>query len=173
MSFSNLQLEIKDLPQWEAVQFQPISKRYLTVIIINYVIVWFFILLAAGIVIFNTEDISKTNGLIFGVSVTALFLFFIVMSVLAFKKRGYAIREKDVLYKAGLLGFHTVIIPYKHIQHVKVKESFISRMFKLVTLEMYTAGAGRNMLIQGLERDEAERLQQFIVSKITDESEAN
>jgi len=172
MSFSNEQVQADDLPNWESVIFQPISRRYLKVILINYVLTWLLVMAIAIIVLFNSENVTMTRGLLFCIAISVLFIFFMIISVFAFKKRGYAIRELDVLYKAGLVGFHTTIIPYKHIQHVKIKESFIARMFQLVTLDLYTSGAGKNLMISGLDKKNAEKLQQFIIHKITQEPAA-
>src|SRR5690554_4461256 len=57
------------------------------------------------------------------------FLFWI--NRMAFKKRGFAIREKDLLYRSGVLATTTIIVPFNRIQHIAVNEGVFSRMYEI------------------------------------------
>jgi uncharacterized membrane protein YdbT with pleckstrin-like domain len=50
----------------------------------------------------------------------ALILYF--SSVMAVKRRAFALRDKDILYKRGLLSTTTTIMPFNRIQHVAMHE---------------------------------------------------
>src|SRR5690606_41032422 len=53
-----------------------------------------------------------------------LFIGFLIWSNrLAFKKRGYAVREKDLLYRSGILSTTTTIVPFNRIQHIDRKST--------------------------------------------------
>ena len=85
------------------------------------------------------------------------------ISTIAFRKKGYAIREKDVVFRKGLLATTTTIIPFNRIQHVALHEGVLSRMYDLSELQVYTAGGSSSDLhISGLPKIQAEKIKTFL-----------
>lgn len=93
------------------------------------------------------------------------FLFWI--NRMAFKKRGFAIREKDLLYRSGVLATTTIIVPFNRIQHIAVNEGVFSRMYGLAALEIYTAGgSSSDLTISGIEKEKAISIKEFLMNNI-------
>jgi membrane protein YdbS with pleckstrin-like domain len=81
----------------------------------------------------------------------------------SFPIRGYALRELDISYKKGWIFFSHITIPFNRVQHSEISQGPVDRYFGLVTLNIYTAGGSSSDLsIPGLEREEAQRLRDFI-----------
>jgi len=166
--FANLEIDIDTLPKIEAVNLLPISKSYLKVIILN-ICIQYTILMVSCILVhqFNNNDIASS---IFWMAYFILLIVFsihIIYSALAFKKRGYALRNHDIIYAHGLLTYKIVTVPIIRIQHLETKQSFIAKQFKLASLYVYTAGeSGGDLVIKGLPYKTAVELNQLLTNKI-------
>ena len=97
-----------------------------------------------------------------------LFLgFTFLLCRISFKKRGFAFREHDVIYRSGILATNTMIIPYNRVQHVALHEGFISRYFDLAKVEIFTAGGdSSDVSIPGIKKEQAEDIKQLLMGKI-------
>jgi membrane protein YdbS with pleckstrin-like domain len=88
-------------------------------------------------------------------------------SILSFKKKAFAFRNHDVIYRSGIIATNTMIIPYNRVQHVALHEGFISRIFGLAKVEIFTAGGNNSDLeIPGIAKEEAENIKQLLMGKI-------
>jgi len=166
--FTNEQIEIGTLPSFETVKMQAISKKYLNIIIINKLGI--FIVLYAALFVVNVyaSDIIFTEYfwyLFFSLSL--LFILNLIFAVLAFKKRKYAIREKDVLYSKGLLVHKLIVVPISRIQHIEETKTWLARQFNLASIKIFTAGdAGTDLSINGLTNEEAKRINDFLSARV-------
>ncbi len=168
--FSNQQIPTKDIPSFKDVTFKPIPRVYLKAMLINKILIYTILFGILLIVSYSVK--SKRVDLYFPIIFPALGLIAsadIVISVLGFSKRAYAIRTKDIMYKQGLIVHKLTIVPYRRIQHTDVSRSFIARKFKLANLNIYTAGeAGDDLSIKGLAHVEAQKLSSYLVEKINE-----
>lgn len=169
MNFTNLQLEIENLPKIEDVALKPISKSYFKIIALNKLAVYAALISLVFLfkyVIESKEDVQLNLWYI----LSAVFVFCIInfiVSLLAFKKRKYAIREHDVIYSKGLIIHSMITVPITRIQHVEESRSWLARHFGLSTLKIFTAGeAGSDLSIKGLPHLEAKQIKEFISDKI-------
>jgi membrane protein YdbS with pleckstrin-like domain len=90
----------------------------------------------------------------------------------AFKRKGYALREKDVLFTRGLIAHKTTVIPLNRIQHVALHEGFLSRMYDLSEVQIYTAGGSSSDLsIPGVPKEEALKIKNYLLTQIQGEPE--
>ena len=84
-------------------------------------------------------------------------------------RRGYAVRDKDILYKSGVLWRSAQAVPFNRIQHAVRGSGPVERGFGLASLTAYTAGgSGGDLRIAGLGEDVAERLRIYILGKLGD-----
>lgn len=168
-TFTNEPIELSDLPTWEEIGFRPISDRYRNVVYINTVLSWVVMnaIAIAAVFVANDSQFTLPPTLLTMGIITLLIILYLIFNLVSLKRRGYAVRERDVLYRAGIFYHYTLIIPFRHIQHVKINEGIISRMFGLVAIELFTAGAGRNMRLAGLDKPDALVLQQHISERIS------
>lgn len=166
--FTNKEISISDLPQFESVQMQPIQSAYYKVILINIGIV--FTLLGIGLAVLsylNEEVFSNRVWMLFGALYVVLLIISLLFSRLSFKYKSFAFREHDAIYKSGVISQTTTIVPYKRIQHVALHQGLFSRYFGLASLELFTAGGSSTDLeINGLTLEDAQRYKIWIIQKI-------
>jgi uncharacterized protein len=169
-NFTNETINIAELPKFEEVQFQPLHKDYWKIMLIGNFIFLLIMSVAMVLMLFFVEE-SRENWPFFMIAIIALFLISVVLGKISFKKRGYAFRKHDVLYKSGIISETTTIIPYNRIQHVALHEGFISRMFGLASIGVFTAGGGNSDIeIPGIEKEKAQSIKQLLMSKLTEEN---
>jgi len=173
MSFSNAQVDISNIPLIEDIDFQGLDKRYLTAELIATLIFWAIIGIgASALLFFNPGEFST---LIISLIIGALVLLIItsfIMLILGFKKKLYAVRERDIVYQSGLLWRKFTVLPYKRIQHAEVQQGPIDRLFELSKLNIFTAGgSSSDMSISGLEINQAQSLKHFILNQTTKDEE--
>jgi len=137
-------------------------------IVLNSVLILFVVLnIGLGLVLFFADDAREYWYLLF-IAVFLLFSLSIGFGNLSFKRRGYAFRQHDVLYKSGIISETTTIIPYSRVQHVALHEGFIARQFGLASIQIFTAGGGNSDIeIPGIEKDKAQNIKQLLMSKLT------
>jgi len=174
MIFENNQIQIDQLPQVETVDYYLLDASYLRVSYIGNAIFFAFLLIGplVSIVIIDDQNLAFLKILLPSLwFILMLFSFWVTSK--GFKLKGYALREKDILYRQGILFRSTTAIPFNRVQHCEIKEGPIERFFGLKTLEVYTAGGqSSDLSIPGLRGEAAQQLKTFIV-KNTSEDESD
>ena len=155
-NFVNNQVELSSLPQWEEVEFQRVAKPYKYVIILNYVILAVVLSVIAFIIVRNSEEVTVGSAVFIVGSVLLLLL--CSMHLWSYTRWGY---------RSGIFTRRVEIVPYRHIQHVQVKEGMLSRIFALVSIEVFTAGSGKSIQIPGIPREQSAKIQEFISDRIS------
>lgn len=148
-----------------------VQKKYWTVTVINFLVVF---LVVGGIVTgFSFLPDMRENQLyiISGYLILMIIIFF--LQKMSFVKRSYALRERDIIYRHGILATITTILPFTRIQHVALNEGLVSRYYKLAQLQIYTAGGSSSDLkISGLSKDDAEKIKDVIMLHISNKNES-
>ena len=159
----NLPVDISSLPQMETLEYQKHPKRIITFFLINRTIGALFLLIPVIILYFTNNPFIAAMG--FGLWI--LYLILVIINIFKeYSRRGYALRQHDIVYRKGWIFFSSIVIPFGRIQHTELSEGPLNRMFKLTSLKIYTAGGSTSDLtIPGLEHEEAQRLRQFITEK--------
>lgn len=171
ISFTNETIDLDQLPKYEATMLTKPHPKYWTLMVINISV--FLIILGIGLaVLLLLNDDAGLNWLIW----LALYLIFAVFLFIvyraSFKRRGFALREKDVLYKSGVIAETTTIVPLNRIQHVALNEGVLSRVFKLGTLQIYTAGGNSGQIsIAGIPIEQAKIMKEALVQRLVVQSE--
>ncbi len=165
-NFTNETIDTRQLPRFEAVTFTALHPAYWKVVLINSGI--FFVLLGIGLGfgLFYNEDmgLNKLTLIAIYVLIVSVSLFFLR---LGFKKKGFAFRNHDVLFRSGVIATNTMVIPYNRVQHVALHEGFVSRIFGLAKVEIFTAGGNSSDIeIPGIAKEEAENIKQLLMGKI-------
>ena len=82
-------------------------------------------------------------------------------------RRGYVVRDRDIIFKSGVIWRSVTAIPYNRVQHVETSSTPLDRRFSLANLQIFTAGgSGGDLKIPGLAADTAERLRTYILEKV-------
>lgn len=165
--FQNNPVLEQEFPEFEQLEMQPLSPKYVRVIMFNTLI--FSLIMLAGTIggnFFSAQTWSVINYAMLGFVLLMIAIFFLYQ-YFAFFQRKYAVREKDIVYQSGLIRRDITIIPFNRIQHSSLEEGWISRMLGLKSVSFYTAGSqGSDLQISGLPKETAEKLNQFVISKI-------
>lgn len=164
--FTNETIDIRLLPKFEEVEFSALHPNYWKVILISLAIFFLIIGIGVGLAVSFNEELSPfiTQFLIAYVVLLFIILFF---SRIGFKKKGFAFRNHDVLFRHGIIATNTLVIPYNRVQHVALHEGLLSRFFGLAKIEIFTAGASSSDIhIPGIAKEQAENIKQLLMGKI-------
>lgn len=166
IDFTNDTLDIGDLPKYEEVPLNAVSKKYWNVVVINLII--FLLILAAGaaaLLYFSIASRPYIYAIIGGYAALSIILFLLYKTDIG--RRGYAVREKDILYRSGIIAISITIIPFSRIQHIALDEGLFSRMYNLGQLRIFTAGGSTGSLhIPGIEIEQARQIKEILMKQI-------
>lgn len=168
-TFTNSIVEPDHLPQIDSGIFNPISKKYLKIILIRIALIFIIPVIALVILYFVSEEKPPNELFIISFSVL-LFLcsYSSLISILGFKKRGYLVRDKDISYQLGLISYKLTTVTFNRIQHVELNQGILSKILKLSSLKVFTAGGNASDLsIPGLPQEDAQKLKVFLSEKIS------
>lgn len=164
-SFSNKQMNIGLIPSVEEVSFTGLHKNYLTVELVGTAIFWGVIGVSAFVIIHLNlwEAPSWLSYALYGILFLLIVYSFVVIT-LGFKRKKYALRERDIIYQTGLFWRSYTVLPFNRVQHAEVQQGPIERMFDLSRLKIYTAGgSSSDMSIPGLSPAQSQSIKHFII----------
>jgi membrane protein YdbS with pleckstrin-like domain len=166
--FTNNPIDITQLPKFEEVKLKGLHPNYVNVLFFNFAFI--FILAIAGffaLFFFKQDAFSYAIWAAIFTAILLIFVVLIVFTKFSFRKKGYAFREHDAIYKSGLISETTTIIPFNRVQHVALHQGFISRKLGLASIELFTAGGSSSDLeIPGLLLADAQIIKNLVSQKI-------
>ncbi|KOS08187.1 hypothetical protein AM493_03685 [Flavobacterium akiainvivens] len=169
--FTNNTIDTTQLPRFEEVELSPLHQSYIKIIWINIAIVFGVVAILAGLAMYFVEETVNYKGYI-TIGYILILLLTITIQVVSYRNRGFAFRTHDVIYRSGAIAITTTIIPYNRVQHVELHEGWVSRIFGLATINIFTAGGvSSDLKIPGVEKEHAEAIKQLLVGKITDQEQ--
>ena len=171
--FVNPEVAIESLPAAERVEWRPLDSGYLPRVLVGQAIMWLIALCAAGAAqVFLTHLGSPWAtqrplvALLWAVLCLAA-LRALLWPFVSVPRCGYAVRDKDILYKSGVWWRTIQVVPFNRVQHAVNSHAPLDRYFHLATLTVFTAGGGPGSLsIPGLGEDVAERLRVYVIGKL-------
>ena len=166
-NFTNETINTKQLPRYQEVELTSLHSNYWKVLLINNLFIYSIIATVMIFLWMNIEDSQDYNPFwIFGIFLLVVNVSFLLYRI-SFKKKAYAFRNHDVIYRSGLIATNTMVIPYNRVQHVALHEGFLSRYFGLAKVEIFTAGGSASDIeIPGIAKEEAEYIKQLLMGKI-------
>ena len=168
MSFQNLALDLKDLPDFKTVELEAVQKRYKKLLWLN-VLALFVPLFTLTIVGFFFDEIPSWISILFLCLLSVIFILRVIEVEKGFPIRKFGIRQYDMIYQSGFFHFTETVVPYNRIQHVEIKQGPLSRLFTLYSLRLYTAGASSgDLIIDGLDKSTAQKLKAKVLDKTTE-----
>lgn len=169
--FENLPVDAESLPRVESLTFHSIEKKYLKVSLISAAIFW-VLALAGAISISAFGDIeNRPLAFMIGCGAVALLAIANLLFINAsFKKKKYALRQRDIIYTKGLWWSVRTSIPFNRIQHAELKQGPFERIYGLHSLKVFTAGGqSSDLVIPGLKEETAQSIKDFILGKTTED----
>lgn len=170
--FENLQIAADELPQVDTVDWQPMDARFRARQLSGALLVLLIIAAALGVATVVLQIAQE--GTESDVSMRWLWLAYVLlaMALLAWPffsvpRMRYALRERDIVYRHGVIWHTITAVPFNRIQHVEKSSTPLDRRFHIASLQLYTAGGSSSDLkIEGLPAKSAEKLRMFIIDKI-------
>jgi len=168
MQEENYQIWISDIPKSEEIEFTNLLPKYKLVLNIQWAIFFALLIVLLGVAYFKFDDIEL---IWFGIALIAWLVFLLIKFSfihLGFPNKGYAIRQKDLHYRTGYLTHKVISVPFNRIQHVEIRQGFISKALNIAVLKIYTAGnSAHDLSLKGISLEMAEDIKQVITSKVT------
>lgn len=164
--FINETIDTTQLPKYEEVEFSVLHPNYWKVILISLAVFYLITGIGLGLALYFNAELAV---FITELSIAYVVLVFIVLFFcrLGFKKKGFAFRNHDVLFRHGIVATNTLVIPYNRVQHVALHEGLLSRFFGLAKIEIFTAGGSSSDIeIPGISKEQAENIKQLLMGKI-------
>jgi len=164
--FSNKQIDLASLPKFDSVAFSSVSPKYLIKMNIQTGIFMLVMTMALGVFWFFQLNYIQSGSIFGGLLVVFIFRFWNNYKLL--QSLGYAIREKDIIYKRGFIFSKTTVIPFNRVQHASISRGVWDKVLGISSLNIFTAGgSGSDIAIPGLEPGMAIKLKEAIAVKIT------
>lgn len=173
MPFENEQIDTDGLPRVEAATFQALEPGYRR--LMYWSNTFFFLAMLAGILVFLFTGAGAYrhvwSGVLLGIWGLATV---IAMGVIPFRFRamGYVLRQRDILFRKGVLVHTVTAIPFNRVQHCEIRQGPIEKVLNLATLKIYTAGGhSSDLSIQGISREKARKLKEFMMNEVSQDEQ--
>ena len=172
MSFDNAEIPIDDLPQVDSVSWLGMDASFTRRLLSQSALVLVIISIGIGGLQLIISQALAGNNLDVSPAVLWLVVPLIAIPLVAWPlisvpRMGYAVRNKDIIYKSGVFWHTVTAIPYNRIQHVEKSSTPLDRRFDIASLQLFTAGgSGGDLKIHGLPVETAESLRVFILEKV-------
>lgn len=168
MEFSNQQIVESELPSVLDISYRPIQRKYRRVSIIVSSIIALIILAIPLTINILAGETWFYDQIIYILCIWAvIYGFMILISFKGYQHKGYAMRERDIIFKKGWIWRSSTIVPFNRIQHSEIDQGPIDRIFGLSVLKIFTAGGSSSDLkIPGLLPETANQLKDYIQLKV-------
>ncbi|WP_424493728.1 PH domain-containing protein [Salinimicrobium sp. GXAS 041] len=166
-TFKNEVLAVDSIPKYEEVALISFAPAYLWKRNITTSIWLVFVAIAIVIAYWFGQEFRMFVP--YAVPVFILvFTWSYVLNYQWFKKSGYALRERDIIYKRGFLFEKTTVIPFNRVQHVSTNRGVLDKMLDLSTLNVFTAGgSGSDVALPGLKPATADSLKEALAARMS------
>lgn len=164
--FQNPEIDLADLPTADSLEWQGLHAAFIKRLRVHMAIVVMIMVVAFAIPTF-IPGVPIAVIITLWTSLAIVTTAMMTWPALAVPRRGYAVRDKDIVFRKGVLWRSVTAIPFNRIQHVETSSDPLDRKFDLATLQLFTAGgSGGDLKIDGLGKDVAEQLRAFILKKV-------
>ena len=162
---TNEQIALEALPKVEAVTLQRLPNRYKYTQILSRIVICLGALVVAYLLARQNPNVAQALPRIQWPLLVAGLLW-ILYPLAAHRFRGYAVREKDLIYEHGLIWRKSSAIAFNRVQHIEIEQDLVGRWASLASIELYTAGGkAGDLTIPGLDKNDAATLREFILSQ--------
>lgn len=166
-NFSNNSIDLASLPQYENVEFHPISGKYLLKSNLQTGI--FLAVVLIGLAVLVYYEFSFNTLLLALVGILLFFAFRFWNNYKMQQNYGYALREKDILYRRGFFVNSITVIPFNRIQHASISRDALDKLLDISSIQIFTAGgSGSDISIPGLKPDLALRVKETLAGKLSE-----
>ena len=164
--FRNSEIALEDLPDMEDLDWQPMHPSYARRMQIERLIIT-LIALAGSAVPYLVVGAEFAPTVPLWVLVIVFAIPFLGCPLISVPRRGYVVRDNDIVFKSGVFWRSVTAVPFNRVQHVETSNTPLDRKFGLANLQIFTAGgSGGDLTVSGLGADVAEQLRVFVLNKV-------
>ncbi|MDE2876883.1 MAG: PH domain-containing protein [Gemmatimonadota bacterium] len=175
--FTNPEVPLESLPSADDLDWQPLHPRFvrrlqvgalIRVLVVGAIGTLAFVGMHGG----DSAAMGRFADWLLPFALAAFGLFaaaVLIWPAIAVPRRGYVVREKDILHKSGVLWRSVRAVPFNRVQHTKIDSGLLDRRFGLANLSVFPAGAGGHK-IRGLGANIAEELRVYVSERIEAEA---
>ncbi len=163
--FENLEIALDELPDTDDLDWEQLHPLYARALRIVAAIALAIIAVATTALTFILNFPLTPFVVLYSLLALATAIAMIWPGI-SVQRQGYVLRDKDILFRKGVIWRSVTAIPFNRIQHVETSSTPIDRKLELATLQLFTAGgSGGDLKIGGLGKNVAEKLRVFILDK--------
>lgn len=171
-AFSNEVIDAAALPDFRRAALERVSARFAPYAMISSAIFW-LLLVIASVVGPRLPMVEFELPTWLPLVPASALIWFATVAGLDARRRRWALREHDLIYRSGLIWQSTAILPFSRIQHVETASGPLERLFGLMRVKCFTAGGlAADLTVEGLEHDDARRVRQYLLEQIRDDEAA-
>ena len=164
--FQNPEIALHTLPDMDDLDWQQIHPTYARRLQLEralFVSAIAIATLAATLIL----DIPVDKAIMFWIPLIVFAIPLLVWPLVSVPRRGYVVRDKDIVFKSGVIWRSVTAVPFNRVQHVETSNTPLDRKFGLANLQIFTAGgSGGDLRISGLAADTAEQLRVYVLEKV-------
>jgi uncharacterized protein len=164
--FENAEIMPDELPAADELEWRNLDSRYARRLQLEALITTAIVVIALTTAQLMPLPIDRRLFLVAWVVVTTISLFGLLWPLVSVPRKGYAIRDKDIVYRSGVIWRNVTAVPFNRVQHVETSSTPLDRRYAQAKLQLFTAGgSGGDLKIEGMPADVAERVRLFILEK--------
>ncbi len=163
--FDNKPVAPDDLPDFSAVNLEPVAPRFRRYLLVNGFL--FTLAITLGVSLFGGFVWGRMPGLVLAGAGLLFMLLTLIHAWLDPRYRGWAVREHDLIARHGVIWRQTVVLPLVRVQHVETASGPVERLFDLMRLQCFSAGgASADVVFHGLSTETALRIRTHLLNRI-------
>jgi len=145
--------------------------RAITTIIVSAVLIGGKCFLLSKFKFSGDTEWNLVINIVIAIIIGLLLLNTFIYPKIEYKQWRYMITKDKIEFSEGIYYITTTIVPIVRVQHIKVNQGPINRMYKLADLHIYTAGGSHR--IPNIEVEKAEEISSYLKDKIREKVEQN
>jgi uncharacterized protein len=167
--FTNTQVKVDSLPDFRRVELNPVVRNFFAHALISTAGFW-LVLSVVSLLAPRLPFVNLDFGMWPTLVLLGLTVWFSLIAWLGASRRGWALREHDLIYRSGVIWRKTVIVPFARIQHVETTSGPLERWLNLMRVKCFTAGGlTADLSVEGLDVESARQVRQYLLEQIRDD----
>jgi hypothetical protein len=154
--FQNPEVAIHDLPGAVDLEWQSLHPRFVRRLQVEHGLIALAPLVGATVLSVLIPFPLVVTTLLWVLVLSFAILFFAWPGI-SVPRQGYAVRDKDIVFKKGVAWRFITAVPYNRIQHVETSDTALDRT---------AGGSGGDLKIHGISAETAEQLRVYVLTKI-------